>query len=112
VAIVDRRTRALLALSAIVVALAVLDLSLVDGVATTLADAGLGSRSALLTLGTMALPAVLLLGWLVAQASPIFVRPASVAPSAPAGQPWPPASRFLLRQQARHHTGTILSLRL
>jgi hypothetical protein len=112
VPIVDRRTRALLALSAVMVALVVLDLSLVDGVATTIADAGLGPNSTLLSIGILALPGALLLGWLVAQASPLFIRPVTVASAAPPGKPWPPAARFLLRQQARHQTGTILSLRL
>jgi hypothetical protein len=111
VPIVDRRARLLLAVSAVALGLTVLDLALFDGVAATLADAGLGSRAALLAPGTMALPGMLLLGWLVGHAAPLFVRSIVVAP-APARRLAVSAARLLLRQQARHHTGTILALRL
>jgi hypothetical protein len=110
VPIVDRRARLLLAVSAVALGLTVLDLVLFEGVAATLADAGISSRAALLALG-MALPGMLLLGRLVGHAEPLFVRSIVVAP-APARRLTMSAARLLLRQQARHHTGTILALRL
>jgi len=111
VPIVDRRARLLLALSAVAIGLTVLDLALLDGFAATIADAGLGQRAALLALGTMALPGILILGRLVGHAAPRLIRRVvvSLAPAPPAAHP---AARLLLRQQARHHTGTILALRL
>jgi hypothetical protein len=111
VPIVDRRARLLLALSAVAIGLAVLDLALFDGVAATIADAGLGQRAALLAIGTMALPGLLVLGRRISHAVPRWIR-SVVVTLAPPMRLAPPANRLLLRQQARHHTGTILALRL
>lgn len=107
----DRRARVLLAVSAVVLGLGVLDLALLDGAALTLADAGLGPRTALLLLGSLALPGSLLLGWHLGRRRLAAVRPAAGRPSPP-DRTALPATALLLRQQARHHTGTILALRL